>query len=129
MYSNNVTVNLGTNVTDKVKDLMEVNCYALNCFLKLFPRPGLFPKKVFKTKQELNLYLDVCFEKRCGGRSTVEAWISNVIKRVCLFQIHFWDQSHVTIVWNTRETGDINTPLHQSFNCSLTSKEMIWIRG
>ena len=20
----------------------------------------------------------------------------------------FWDQSHVTIVWNTRETGDIN---------------------
>ena len=25
-----------------------------------------------------------------------------------LFQIHFWDQSHITIVWNTRETGDIN---------------------
>ena len=25
-----------------------------------------------------------------------------------LFQIHFWDQSHVTIVCNTRETGDIN---------------------
>ena len=24
-----------------------------------------------------------------------------------LFQIHFWDQSHVNIVWNTRETGDI----------------------
>ena len=26
-----------------------------------------------------------------------------------MFQIHFWDQSHVTIVWNTRETGDIHS--------------------
>ena len=25
-----------------------------------------------------------------------------------LFQFYLWDQSHVTIVWNTRETGDIN---------------------
>ena len=24
-----------------------------------------------------------------------------------LFHLHLWDQSHVTIVWNTRETGDI----------------------
>ena len=24
-----------------------------------------------------------------------------------LFQFYLWDQSHVTIVWNTRETGDI----------------------
>ena len=29
-----------------------------------------------------------------------------VIEEV-LLQIHFWDQSHVTIVWNTRATGDI----------------------
>ena len=29
-----------------------------------------------------------------------------------LFQIHFWDQSHITIVWNTRETGDI----HYTYN-------------
>ena len=29
-----------------------------------------------------------------------------------LFQIHFWDQSHVTIVWNTRETGDMNKGKH-----------------
>ena len=25
-----------------------------------------------------------------------------------LFQLHFWDQSHVILVWNTKETGDIN---------------------
>ena len=25
-----------------------------------------------------------------------------------LFQFYLWDQSQVTIVWNTRETGDIN---------------------
>ena len=25
---------------------------------------------------------------------------------------HFWDQSHVTIVWNTRVTGDIHYPLN-----------------
>ena len=25
-----------------------------------------------------------------------------------LFQFYLWDQSHVTIVWNTRETGDID---------------------
>ena len=24
-----------------------------------------------------------------------------------LFQFFLWDQSHVTVVWNTRETGDI----------------------
>ena len=24
-----------------------------------------------------------------------------------LFQLYLWDQSHVTVVWNTRETGDI----------------------
>ena len=24
-----------------------------------------------------------------------------------LFQFYLWYQSHVTIVWNTRETGDI----------------------
>ena len=24
-----------------------------------------------------------------------------------LLTINFWDQSHVTIVWNTKETGDI----------------------
>ena len=24
-----------------------------------------------------------------------------------LFQIHFWDKYHFTVVWNTRETGDI----------------------
>ena len=29
-----------------------------------------------------------------------------------MFKIHFWDQSHVTIVWDTRETGDI----HESQN-------------
>ena len=28
-----------------------------------------------------------------------------------MFQIHFWDQSHVAIVWKTRETGDINYPV------------------
>ena len=27
---------------------------------------------------------------------------------MCLFQIHFWDQSHVTMVWNTGETGEID---------------------
>ena len=27
-----------------------------------------------------------------------------------LFQFYLWDQSHVTIVWNTRETGE-NIPL------------------
>ena len=26
-----------------------------------------------------------------------------------MFQIHFWDQSQVTIVWNTKETVDIKT--------------------
>ena len=26
-----------------------------------------------------------------------------------LFQFYLWDQSHVTIVWNTRETSDIDT--------------------
>ena len=25
-----------------------------------------------------------------------------------LFQFYLWDQFHVTIVWNTRETGDLN---------------------
>ena len=35
-------------VTDKVEDFIEVKCYALNCILKLFPRQGLFPKKVRK---------------------------------------------------------------------------------
>ena len=35
-------------------------------------------------------------------------WISIVIERVCLFQIHFWDQSHITMVWNTGETGEID---------------------
>ena len=47
--------------------------------------------------------------KRVRGRSTVEAWISKVTERVCLFQIHFWDQFHFTTVWNTRETADINS--------------------
>ena len=28
------------------------------------------------------------------GNLYVETWISNVIERECLFQIHFWDQSH-----------------------------------
>ena len=32
-------------VTDKVEDFVEVKCYALNCILKLFPRPGLFQGK------------------------------------------------------------------------------------
>ena len=26
----------------------------------------------------------------------------------------FWDQTHITIVWNTRETGDINPNLFES---------------
>ena len=26
-----------------------------------------------------------------------------------LFQFYLWDQSHITIVWNTRETGDKST--------------------
>ena len=25
-----------------------------------------------------------------------------------LFCLHLWDQSHATIVWNTRETGDMS---------------------
>ena len=24
-----------------------------------------------------------------------------------MFHLHLWDQSHVTLVWNTRETGDM----------------------
>ena len=27
-----------------------------------------------------------------------------------LFQFYLWDKSHITIVWNTRETGDMNAP-------------------
>ena len=34
-----------------------------------------------------------------------------------LFQFYLWDQSSVTIVWNTGETGDIHTP---------TTKEQIY---
>ena len=31
---------------DKVEDFVEGKCCPLNYILKLFPRPGLFPKKV-----------------------------------------------------------------------------------
>ena len=27
---------------------------------------------------------------------------------VCYYALKFWDQSHVTLAWNTRGTGDIN---------------------
>ena len=40
-------------------------------------------------------------------------------------QIHFWDQSHITIVWNTRETGEIHATCrwqHEKFNSTLTKK-------
>ena len=36
-----------------------------------------------------------------------------------LFHLHLWDQSHVTIVWNTRETGDIHCILR--FNNEVKS--------
>ena len=39
-------------VMDKVGDFVEDNCYALNCILKLFIRPGLFPKESFNSRQE-----------------------------------------------------------------------------
>ena len=42
--------------------------------------------------------------KRCGGNSFAEAWISNI-------QFYQWDQSHVTIVWNTWETGERYNPV------------------
>ena len=42
-------------VTDKFEDFIEVKCYALNCILRVFTRPGLFPKESLKTRQELNL--------------------------------------------------------------------------
>ena len=45
--------------------------------------------------------------------------IKDNVEREFLFQIHFWDQSHVTIVWNTRETGDI------VFSISIWQKELV----
>ena len=41
------------------------------------------------------------------GCSTVEARISNVIERMCLFKIQFEINFTVTIVKNTRDSGDI----------------------
>ena len=32
-------------VTDKVEDFVEVKCYALNCILKMFPRPSCSQRK------------------------------------------------------------------------------------
>ena len=45
-------------------------------------------------------------KKSVGGRSTVEAWISNVIERERLFQIYIFE-INLTSVGNTKETGDI----------------------
>ena len=39
-----------------------------------------------------------------------------------LFKIHFLDQSHVTIVWNTRETGDIQESQNRGVYLSLLSE-------
>ena len=54
---------------------------------------------------------DICLcyiawnKERCGGRSFAEAWPSGGLE--VLFQSYLWDQSPITIVWNTRETGDL----------------------
>ena len=32
---------------------------------------------------------------------------SDLVWGYVLFQFYLWDQFHVTIVWNTRETGDM----------------------
>ena len=59
-----------------------------------------------------------------------EAWLSDVIEREFLFQVHFWDQSHVTIVWNTRETGDINwAGIHQAILSQFYLLTEIFIGG
>ena len=41
---------------------------------------------------------------------TLVCWSMDILcnRLEVLFQFSLWDQSHVTIVWNTRETGDIN---------------------
>ena len=46
-------------------------------------------------------------QKSCGVRSFAEAWTSNIVDWKFFFRFYLWDQSHITKVWNTRETGDI----------------------
>ena len=40
-------------VTDKVKDFVEVSCFALNCIIMPIPKPCLFPKKLDKARVKL----------------------------------------------------------------------------
>ena len=42
------------------------------------------------------------------GSLGVKTWMSKSIERVSVFKQHIWDQSQVTTVWDTGETGDIN---------------------
>ena len=41
-------------VTDKVEDFVEDKCYAINCILKLFPRPGFIYLFVSESKRTFN---------------------------------------------------------------------------
>ena len=43
-----------------------------------------------------------------------------------LFQFYLWDQSHVNIVWNTRETGDRYTQSSARNENSKTIKKLFY---
>ena len=65
---------------------------------------------------------------KCYGKSLRLRWRELLhIKMGVLFHIHFWDQSNVTIVWNTRETGDINIPFEGG--CETTLGPWIVVSG
>ena len=59
----------------------------------------------------LILQMLICFvpislkQKRERGCLKMKTWMSKSIERRSMFMLHVWDQ--VTLVWNTRETGDI----------------------
>ena len=70
----------------------------------------LFPKKVDEASVKLYFVCTVWLEtKKVWGCSFVEAWISNVIEREFCSKYIFKINLTLLKVWNTRETGDINS--------------------